>query len=214
MITNYLRSAWRTIRRHPFYSLITMGCLALGIGVSMTILLYVLHEHSFEKWQANARRIFSVTGTFKFGDAVVNVDRLSFSAGPLVRQADGRVESYLRVYPSFEPVNLQDVAKPETSFTESGNFMYADNNFFQFFSFRLVKGNPMRALDRPFTLVLTQRAAKKYFGARDPIGRTLRVNGLYDFEVTGIAADPPSNTDIRFDVRGPCRAAPSRPGCC
>ena len=140
MITNYLRSAWRGIRRNKLYSLISIGCLSIGIAVCMTILLYVLHEHSYERWQANARRIFAVTGTFKMGDATFNSERLSYVTGPLVLQADPRVEGYLRGYPAYEPVNLEDPVRKGVSFTEKGNFLYADSNFYSFFSFRLLRG--------------------------------------------------------------------------
>jgi putative ABC transport system permease protein len=199
MIVNYLRSAWRSIRRNKLYSLISIGCLSIGIGVCMTIMLYVLHEHSYDKWQANARRIFAVTGTFKWGEATFNSERLSYATAPLVAQADPHVGGYLRGYPVYEPVNLGDPARPGLSFTEKGNFLYADSNFYSFFSFRLLRGRAANVLARPNTLVITQRMAKKYFGAVDPVGRMLMVNGLYTFEITGVQADPPSNTDLQYD---------------
>jgi putative ABC transport system permease protein len=199
MITNYLRSAWRGIRRNKLYSLISIGCLSIGIAVCMTILLYVLHEHSYERWQANSHRIFAVSGTFKWGDATFNSERLSFATAPLAAKADAGVEGWLRGYPAYGPVNLVDPSKPSVSYTEKGNFLYADSNYYSFFSFRLLRGQASAVLARPNTLVLTERAAKKYFGVADPVGRTLLVNGLYTFEVTGVQADPPSNTDIRYD---------------
>src|ERR1700722_19045397 len=106
MIINYLRSAWRGIRRNPLYSFISIGCLSIGIAVCMTILLYVLHEHSYERWQANSHRIFAVTGTFKWGEATFNSERLSYAAAPMVAKADPRVECYLRGCPAYGPVNL------------------------------------------------------------------------------------------------------------
>ena len=199
MITNYLRSAWRGIRRNKLYSLTSIGCLSIGIAVCMTIMLYVLHEHSYERWQANSRRIFAVTGTFKWGDATFNSERLSYVTAPLVAQADPQVEGWLRGYPAYGPVNLGEPARPGLSFAEKGNFLYADSNFYAFFSFPLLRGRAAKVLARPNTLVITERAAKKYFGALDPVGRTLLVNGLYTFEVTGVQADPPSNTDLQYD---------------
>ncbi len=199
MFTHYLRSTWRTIRRNPLYSLVSMGCLAIGIAVSLTIMLYVLHEYSYDRWQARAERIYSVTFTGKFGDNTYTMDRTSLGTGPQVLQADPQVESYLRVFPTFEPVNIQDPAKPEQSYTEYGNFAYADSNFFSFFSLRLKRGDRFHVLNRPHTLVITERAAKKYFGDADPVGRTLRVGGQDSLEITGVAANPPSNTDLQYD---------------
>lgn len=199
MIINYLRSAWRGIRRNPLYSFISIGCLSIGIAVCMTILLYVLHEHSYERWQANSHRIFAVTGTFKWGEATFNSERLSYATAPLAAKACPQVEGWLRGYPAYGPVNVGDPAKSGLSFTEKGNFLYADSNFYRFFSFRLLRGQASTVLARPATLVITERAAKKYFGSADPVGRTLLVNGLYRFEVTGVQADPPSNTDLQYD---------------
>lgn len=198
MITHYLHSTWRTIRRNPLYSFVSMGCLAIGIAVSLLILLYVLHENSYDRWQANAGRIYSVTATMKFGDARFNVERLSFSTGPLVKHADARVESFLRFCPEWEPVNILNPARPGQSYTENGNFAYADSNFFTFLSFRLKRGDPIHVLDRPSTLVITERMAKKYFGESDPVGKTLHC-GQNNLVITGIAANPPSNTDMGYD---------------
>jgi putative ABC transport system permease protein len=199
MLLNYLRSAWRTIRNNKLYSLVNIGCLAIGIAVCMTILLFVLHEHSYDRWQANSKRIFLVNLSLVFGDSRINMDLESYPTAPMVRQADANVAGYLRVCPSFQPVNLQNPAVPEVAFTEKDNFLFADSNFFSFFSFPLKKGSSAGVLQHPYSVVLTERAAKKYFGTKDPIGRALRFNGLYDFQVTGIAADPPSNTSVSFD---------------
>ncbi len=64
----------------------------------MTIMLYVLHEHSYERWQANSHHIFAVSGTFKWGDATFNSEQLSFATAPLAAKADPQVESWLRGY--------------------------------------------------------------------------------------------------------------------
>lgn len=201
MISHYLRSTWRTIRRNPLYSFISIGCLAIGIAVSLTILLYVLHEHSYDKWQARSERIYSVMARLKFGDAQFNVERMSFSTGPLVQQADGDVESYFRLYTDWNPVTVRDPVNREVFYTEKGKMAYADSNFFSFFSYRLMRGDPRHVLDRPFTLVLSERMAKKYFGNADAMGRTLHI-GDDDFQVTGIAANPPSNTEIGYELIG------------
>lgn len=198
MIPHDLRSTWRTIRRNPLYSLVSIGCLAIGIAVSLTVMLYVLHEYSYDRWQARADRIYALAMTSKFGGNTYTMDRMSVDAGKFVQQADPQIESFLRVFPTFEPVNIKDPARPEQSYTESGNFAYADSNFFSFFSYRLKRGNGGHVLDRPYTMVITERAAKKYFSDADPVGRTLHV-GQTDFQVTGVAADPPSNTDLQYD---------------
>lgn len=199
MFINYLRIALRNLYRNKLYSVINISCLAIGIAVSLTIMLYVLHEHSYDRFHANGKRIFSITGTFKMGNSSFNVNQFSYATGPQVQKADPRVENYLRVNKPHVKVNLQTAGQQGVAFSENQNFLFADSHFFDFFSFRLVRGKSDKVLSRPNTVVLTQRAARKYFGDADPIGKVIRYNGDFDLEVTGIAANPPSNSSIPFD---------------
>jgi putative ABC transport system permease protein len=200
MFINYLRIALRNIRRNKLYSLINISCLAIGIAVVMMIMLYVLHEHSYDRWQANAGRIFKVSSTLEIGNSSVNFEQLGYQAGPMAQQSDGRVESYLRIYQPFEPPVLRLPALPGSEITAEAPVLFADSNFFHFFSFRLIRGNPDKVLIRPYTVVLSARAARKYFGNSDPIGKVLIYNNDYRLEITGIAADPPSNSNINYDL--------------
>ena len=200
MFANYLRIAFRNIRRNKLYSLINISCLAIGIAVVMTIMLFVLHEHSYDRWQANAGRIFKVSSTLAIGNSSVNFEQLGYQAGPMAQQSDGRVESYLRIYQPFESPALRLPALPGSDITAEAPVLFADSNFFHFFSFRLIRGNPDQVLSRPYTVVLSARAARKYFGNSDPIGKLLIYNNDYRLEITGIAADPPSNSNINYDL--------------
>ncbi len=200
MLTNYLRIAFRNIRRNKLYSLINVGCLAIGIAVAMTILLYVLHEHSYDRWQANAWRIYKVSTTIKYGHSSLDIEELGYQAGPMAKKSDGHVEGYLRAFKPFQPPVLQLTAMPGSGFTAAAPVLFADSTFFRFFSFRLIRGNPNEVLNRPNTVVLSARAAKKYFGSADPIGKVIIYNRDYPLEVTGISVDPPSNSTINYDL--------------
>ncbi len=199
MLKNYLRLAFRNLRRNKLYSLVNIGCLAIGIAVAMTISLYVLHEHSYDRWHVNARRIFSVSTTMSYGGSPFLYNQLSYITGPMEQRADASVVSMVRTRRAFEGLDLQNPVLSEAHFRETNRFLYADSNFFRFFSFRLLQGQPARVLDRPFTVVLTETSAKKYFGNTDPVGKTLLLDQQYQLEVTGVAADPPSNSSIVFD---------------
>lgn len=211
MIFFNLRSALRTLRRHPFYSLINIGGLAIGMAVSMTIMLYVLHEHSYDRWQANAGRTFSTWATFHFGNSEYHSAAISYQSGPIVKKEDGNVEAYLRIWQAYREPIVQVAAKPRETVGGNGPFLYADEGFFRFFSFRLRSGDPARVLNRPNTVVLTERAARKYFGNADPVGQVLLYDKKQRLEVTGVAADPPSNTEIDFDFVGSLAGAKSNP---
>ncbi|HET6255102.1 MAG TPA: ABC transporter permease [Puia sp.] len=200
MLTHYLRVAFRVASRHKLYSLINIGCLAIGLAAVMTILLYILHEHSYDGWHVNARRIYSVTTHSSFGSSNWTSPQLSYPAGPAALASDPGVESMVRVRSAFEGVDLQNPKVAGMHYRETTRFLYADSNFFRFFSFRLLRGNPESVLARPYTVVLTQSAAKKYFGNVDPVGQTLTLDKQYLLEVTGVAADMPSNSSLNFDM--------------
>ncbi len=199
MFINYLRIALRNLYRNKLYSVINISCLAIGIAVSLTIMLYVIHERSYDRFHANANRIFSVFETVKMGNSSFNMNDFSYVTGPEVKKADPRVANYMRAYFPHAKVNLQTEGKQGVRFSERENFLFADSHFFDFFSFRLVRGKPGTVLSRPLTVVLSQAAAQKYFGKNDPIGKVIRYNNEYDLEVTGIAANAPSNSSITYD---------------
>jgi putative ABC transport system permease protein len=173
MLKHYLLLALRVIRRNKLYSLINVGCLAIGIAVAMTVMVYVLHEHSYDGWHKNARRIFAVSTTVKFGSSAWPSWQQSYPTGPMMQQTDPSVESVVRAFPNTLGLDLRNPAVPEARFREGYAFWFADSNFFSFFSFRLLRGQAGSVLARPFTVVLTETMAKKYFGTADPIGKTL-----------------------------------------
>jgi putative ABC transport system permease protein len=198
MFLHYLRVALRTFRRNKLYNLINVGCLAIGIAATMMILLYVLHEHSYDRWQANGKRIFALSGSYAFGTTTYSSNYMSAATAQLVKEADSRVEGYVRAYGVFQKPVIQRIDDPNVKFKVKEPLLFADSNFFQFFSFRLLRGDPAAVLKRPYTVVLSQRAAKQYFGSGDPIGKVLLYNDRYRLQVTGVSADPPSNSTIGY----------------
>jgi putative ABC transport system permease protein len=199
MLTHYLRVALRTFRRNKLYSLINVGCLAIGIAAAMTILLFVLHEHSYDRWQANGKRIFALSATYSFGTSTYSSNYVSSVTAQLVKAADSRVEGYIRAYGVFQKPVIQRIDDPNVKFKVKAPFLFADSNFFRLFSYHLLRGDPAAVLKRPYTVVLSERAAKQFFGNSDPVGKVLLYNDRYRLEVTGVSADPPSNSMIDYD---------------
>ena len=198
MLLNYLSIAWRSLRKNALYSLINIGGLAAGLCVCMLILLYVAHEHSYDRFHKDTDRLFRVTGSADLGGQTLNFQGISWNGGAMARAADPRITSFTRIEPIYQPPAVQSKTHPGELFSEK-NWLFADANIWSFFTFPLLKGDPATALARPFTVVLSERAAKKYFGDRDPIGQVLRYNHDYEMEVTGVAQNPPSNSSIDFD---------------
>jgi len=190
--------AWRNLVRYKIYSAINITGLAVGLAACMLIVLYVGHESGYDRFHKNADRIFWVQTKLKLGNDSVFMPFLNFSAGPMVKQRIPSVESFLRLRKDDQNTIIQNPEKPSVKFAEN-KFLFSDSNFFSFFSFNLLRGNPQQVLSRPFSLVISQSAVRKYFGYADPIGKTLRYNNGYNFLVTGISADAPSNSSIDYD---------------
>ncbi|HMH21949.1 MAG TPA: ABC transporter permease [Puia sp.] len=197
MFRNYFAVAFRSLVKNKLYSFINIGGLSIGIGACMLILLFVAHEHSYDKFHKNADRIYSSYTKVRIGDDSMQLPVMSYPTGPSVLKTDPSVESFLRVQESYQKKTVEDPASPKVKFAETG-FSFADSNFFSFFSFRLKEGNPALVLARPFSVVISEEMAKKYFGNRDPVGKLLKYDSAYTFEITGVYTDPPSNSSIRY----------------
>ena len=202
MLKNYFRTAWRNLVNNKLYSVLNIGGLSVGICVCMLIMVYVMHERSYDSFHHNSGRIFYPVLNLKFGQTEEHVSRLSYESAPLLMANDPGIEGFLRIQeiPSGKAIGSIG-SGAEKTFTEK-NIYFADSNFFSFFSFRLLEGSAGSVLSRPFTMVISQRAAQKYFGDADPVGKLLKYDGDYTFEITGVAENPPSNSSINYDFLG------------
>ena len=188
--------AWRSLTTNKTYSLINICGLALGLSACMLIMLYADHQWSYDQFHKQANRIFWVQSKLKLGSDSVYMPYLGYATGLDIKNSTPAVEGLVRVKQPDRDVVVQNVQSPELKFTEN-KFLFADSNFFSFFSFRLLVGS--QVLQHPFSVVLSERTATRYFGKDNPIGKTIRYNNTYDFVVTGVAAPPPSNSSITYD---------------
>ncbi|MFT4152883.1 ABC transporter permease [Parafilimonas sp.] len=198
MFKNYLKTAWRNLKNNKVYAAINIVGLATGLAVCMTIILYVEHESGYDTFHANAGRIYWMQGKVKMGNESIFMPKMSFASAPLARQHDASVESFMRLMSSYKAPVIQSSASAGKKFAEK-DFLFADSNFFNFFSFKLLQGNNKQVLQKPFTVVISREAAQKYFGKEDPVGKTITYNDQYIFTITGVAANTPSNSSIRYD---------------
>ena len=195
MIRNYFKIAWRHLRKNKFYAIVNVLGLSVGIASCLLIGVYILNEMSFDKFHVNNDRIVRVTMDYNSGDQQNKVALTGTKAGPQFARMFPQVESYVRTMKYPGVVSFQDKMFDEK------NFLYADSAFFEIFSFPLISGDAKTALDAPNKIVLTESAAVKYFGNSNPEGKMMKVDGK-DFIVSGIAKDPPANTQIKFDMVG------------
>jgi len=194
MFRNYFKIAWRNMMKKRFYSLINIVGLSIGIMACLLIGLFVANELSYDKFNEKAARIVRLTMEYSSSGTVNKVPMTGNKAGPQLMRTFPEVEAYTRLekYP-------RSISNGIKAFDEK-NLLYADEGFFKIFSLKLLRGNPATALTGRNKVVLTEETAKKYFGTEDPIGKTLKMNGFLDLEVTGIVEGPPLASQIQYDL--------------
>jgi len=198
MILTYFKIAFRRLQKSRLYTLINLVGLTVGISSCLLIGLFIINELSYDRFNQNADRI--VRMTMQFGEGGKEKYALTGTkAGPQLQRTFPQVESFVRT------INGSVVMKYGSQMYIEKRFVYADSSFFKIFSFPLLEGDPKTALDAPNKVVITQSMAKKYFGNDEPIGKILSV-GWYGppkiFQVTGVTADAPENSQIKFDFIG------------
>jgi putative ABC transport system permease protein len=195
MFRHYLKTALRNLRKQKGYSLLNISGLALGMACTILVVFCIHHELSFDRFHANADSIFRVTMEGVAGGNAVN---MAITPNPMPQSLLSRypeVQSAARIRRS----GTVPVKHADREFIESG-IAYADPGLFEVFTFPLIRGDAKTALERPYTVVLTEHAAKKYFGTEDPIGKFLKFDNRADFSVTGVIKDVPHQSHLRFDL--------------
>ncbi|MGV8878664.1 MAG: ABC transporter permease [Sphingobacteriaceae bacterium] len=200
MLKNYLKSAWRNMCRNKLYSAINIGGLALGLAICMLITLYVIHEYSFDRFHAHSRQIFSVSQTMEVNGQTINSIYMPYHMAPEVVKNDDQAVTYLRLQKPFISTLVISNTDKGIKFAEK-KVLYADANFFRFFSFGLLQGQANKVLSDPFSVVISEKMKEKYFGDENPVGKNLliKTDSSYLFQVSGVMKNLPSNTDIEAD---------------
>ena len=200
MIKNYVLITLRSLRKHFSYSLINVFGLGLGLATFILLMVWIQHEVSYDKFHTNADRIYRASLEYGFGGQVSKTSVSPTALLPTLQKNFSEIENGVRVYnPSFY---TPYIVKRDDQIFQEDHFYFADSSFFKIFSYKLISGNPDKVLAEPYSAVLTQSSAKKYFGDQDPIGKTLHVNGTTDYQVTGIVEDAPVNSYLQFDFIG------------
>ena len=200
MIINYTKTAYRNIIRNRGYSLINIVGLALGLAIFSMAALLVEFHFSFDKFHKDFERIYCVVQTFAKADK--DVDHSARTPAPLRQLLTGE---FSEIEDATRWIYLDDFSvkyKDKKFYEKGGTAMAVDSNFLSFFSFALISGEPETVLSEPNSVVLTESAARKYFGNQSPIGKTLTVL-LYrelPFKVTGVTKDAPLNSSLQYQL--------------
>ena len=170
MLKNYLTIALRNLVRYKIYTAINALGLATGIAFCLLTFLYVRHEWTYDQFHEKSDRIFRLGasgGMFGRGDNTIGI-RLSEKIGPLMRENIPQFAHVVRIHEGTGTVS-------HGNNTFEVKSLFTDEDFFQLFTFPLIHGDPKTALANPNSIVLTQSAAKKYFGQNDVVGREISI---------------------------------------
>jgi len=211
MLLSYLKLSLRLLARNPFFTFINVVGLAVGLTSFMVLWNYSQHELKSDQFHKDYERIYRlyVFGQFADGPAIAG----ALNPEIIRRAADDfkEIEEYTRIVKQdnfvegslphgrqlfFSYTNMEN---QRSSFLET-RIAYADPNFFDFFSFPLLVGNSRSVLSESNSVVVSKGIARKYFGAREPLGEVLYMNDTIPLRVTGVFEDLPSNTHLVFDM--------------
>jgi putative ABC transport system permease protein len=195
MFKNYFKIAFRNLWKHRAFSFINIMGLTVGMTACFLIFLYVRFELSYDSFHEKGDRIYRVVADIKTPTEVIKSGVPAWAIPPHLASEFPEVESYVRIM--SQPLLVRN---GNIKFQED-NLTIADSAFFHVFSFPMLHGDPKTALNEPFSVVLTQTTARKYFGSANPIGKTLLVSGQgFPIKVTGVMADISENSQIKADM--------------
>lgn len=197
MLQNYFKVALRNILKHKFFSIINIVGLVIGMSCCLMIFVYVQDELSYDRFHQGYENIYRIGLHGRVSGQEIMTSNSSLPVGPAMKNEIPGIEESLRLRLTTFGSGFA-MRNEDKIFTEEKIF-FADSNFFTFFSFPLLKGDPKQVLREPNSIVLTEELAAKYFGSGDPIGKTLVVgNNKLAVKVTGVAALAPSNSHFHF----------------
>ncbi len=194
MLKNYLKIAFRTLLKHKTFSAINLIGLAVSLAVCLLLIAFVRHQQRFDRFHANADRIYRVITDIH--DSNIGNIGVATSPGPM---AEALRASYPNIAATARLRKLGAKATYENkSFAFSG--FYSEPGFFDLFDFPLISGDVSTALHEPFSIVLTEKLAQQFFGAGDPLGKVLQRDNGDAYVVTGVMRDAPAASHLQFEA--------------
>jgi putative ABC transport system permease protein len=200
MIRNYIKTAWRNLVRNKVSSIINISGLAIGLACVMLIGMYVKDELSYDRFFKDANRIYRVNIHEKMANDEFVAGHTPPPVGLALQNNFPEIESYTRIYqPGDEIIHYLKNGR-NAALTEK-SLLSVDSNFLQFFNYQMIEGDRNKCLNGPNFVVLTQSAAKKYFGNVSPVGKNITFDEYSTpFTVTGVLKDLPEQSSLQFDM--------------
>ncbi len=202
MLSNHLILAFRNLRRRAFFSFINISGLAVGLAACWLIGLYVSQEQSFDHFLPNADRICAVALDLKMGEEEGRTTNTPPPVGPRLVADFPEIELTARTFHLGTVVVKREQPGHSPMVFNEDAALAADTAFLELFGFPMAEGDVFSVLDRPGSLVLTEKMAEKYFGKQSAMGQSLSLNDRL-FTVTGIVKNLPATSSVQFDFLAP-----------
>jgi putative ABC transport system permease protein len=200
---NMVKVAWRSALRHRQFTILNLLGLTLGIATCFAIGLYVYDECTYDRFHANADRIYRINQPMIWGDWNEQMGTTGPGVAEAIRAEISDFEQITRILYAGEYATRVNIDGADTYFNES-KYYAAEDNFFSVFAFPFLSGNPSTALREANSIIVTESTARRYFGDADAMGKTIEVKapgGAFEpFTVTGVLADIPTRSHLQFDM--------------
>ncbi|MFL5748584.1 MAG: ABC transporter permease [Niastella sp.] len=194
MFKNYIKIALRNLWKSKGFSAINIIGLAIGLATCLLIMLFVLDELSYDRYNKKAGRIYRVDSDIKFGGNHFVLATVTDPMGPTLKKDYPQIEQYVR----FRGMGGLLVKKGNENVQED-HVIYADSTLFDVFTLPIIDGNPQTALQAPNSLVITETTARKYFNTTQAVGKNFIVNNRDNYKVTGVIKDIPAQSHFNYD---------------
>lgn len=198
MFKNQFKIAFRNLFKNKVYSFINILGLALGMAACLLIIQYVNFELSYDDFHENNPNIYRIRFDRIYPEKHDKSAGATAFVGPALKDEYPEVIAYTKIWATKHVTNV--ISRGTKSFNEQ-DLYYADSAFLNIFSYTLLQGDRATALAKPYSIVLTESTARKYFGDEDPLGKELVYKGAWgkaNYQVTGVAKDLPENTHLKF----------------
>jgi putative ABC transport system permease protein len=203
MFKNYITTAFRNLLRNKSYTIINVLGLSLGIACSLVLFLVIRHELSYDRFHAKADRIYRINSHITRGGQTHHMPATPAPMANTVRNDVAGVEKVTFVHYAnsglVKVTGTENTSANDKLYREESGIAYIDPDYFDIFDIQWKEGNA-NVLKDPYSVVLSEALAEKYFGDKPALGQVLLLNNTIKAQVNGVIANPPANTDLPFSL--------------
>jgi ABC-type antimicrobial peptide transport system permease subunit len=193
MLTNYFLVAWRNLVRNKLSSFINIASLAIGLAMSILLLLWIDNTLSYNRFNLQFKEIYQLMKTQRGNGQVSTGSSVPGQLANAVRNAIPEVKYAARGAYGAALLNYKDKSLDQRS-------LYTDPDFFRIMTYPALQGDPVKALEDPSSVVLTETAAEKLFGGEPAMGKTITLDNKYQLKVAAVIRDAPNTSTYRFEI--------------